>query len=274
MAIPPKGPARHDPKLPNPHTPEPQSPGEPLRPLRPSVEASSSEPQGEGSHDGLGRPGGPGETARPDPIPNSAVKRLSAHGTVPQGPGESVAARPAKAIVARISGHPPAHESGHRPHSLDTTTKTAPHHRDAAQGDAGWSSPVARQAHNLKAAGSNPAPATTILRHDSHTAPRHMPRGQTAFERPRRRCTGEESVPAGREGTSRISAIKRLQPVSRRRSVLAPQRLLWRHHLIAIQLGQIRKQPRRGCFGHLARLPDLQRCQDRARAAALHRAHV
>jgi len=27
---------------------------------------------------------------------------------------------------------------------------------------AGWSSPVARQAHNLKAAGSNPAPATKI----------------------------------------------------------------------------------------------------------------
>ncbi len=31
--------------------------------------------------------------------------------------------------------------------------------KDAALG-AGWSSPVARQAHNLKAAGSNPAPAT------------------------------------------------------------------------------------------------------------------
>ena len=29
--------------------------------------------------------------------------------------------------------------------------------------DAGWSSLVARQAHNLKAAGSNPAPATTPL---------------------------------------------------------------------------------------------------------------
>ncbi len=28
--------------------------------------------------------------------------------------------------------------------------------------NAGWSSPVARQAHNLKAAGSNPAPATKI----------------------------------------------------------------------------------------------------------------
>ena len=29
--------------------------------------------------------------------------------------------------------------------------------------DAGWSSPVARQAHNLKAAGSNPTPATKIM---------------------------------------------------------------------------------------------------------------
>jgi hypothetical protein len=29
-----------------------------------------------------------------------------------------------------------------------------------AKNVAGWSSPVARQAHNLKAAGSNPAPAT------------------------------------------------------------------------------------------------------------------
>ena len=28
--------------------------------------------------------------------------------------------------------------------------------------NAGWSSPVARQAHNLKVAGSNPAPATKI----------------------------------------------------------------------------------------------------------------
>lgn len=28
---------------------------------------------------------------------------------------------------------------------------------------AGWSSPVARQAHNLKVAGSNPAPATNEI---------------------------------------------------------------------------------------------------------------
>ena len=32
-------------------------------------------------------------------------------------------------------------------------------------GGAGWSSPVARQAHNLKVAGSNPAPATNIKTH-------------------------------------------------------------------------------------------------------------
>ena len=31
----------------------------------------------------------------------------------------------------------------------------------SSQIDAGWSSPVARQAHNLKVVGSNPTPATT-----------------------------------------------------------------------------------------------------------------
>ena len=31
-------------------------------------------------------------------------------------------------------------------------------------GDAGWSSPVARQAHNLKVVGSNPTPATNKTR--------------------------------------------------------------------------------------------------------------
>ena len=30
-------------------------------------------------------------------------------------------------------------------------------------GSAGWSSPVARQAHNLKVVGSNPTPATSSL---------------------------------------------------------------------------------------------------------------
>ena len=39
--------------------------------------------------------------------------------------------------------------------------------------DAGWSSPVARQAHNLKVVGSNPTPATNKTHHikDFATAP-------------------------------------------------------------------------------------------------------
>src|SRR5471032_217155 len=36
--------------------------------------------------------------------------------------------------------------------------------RPAKARDAGWSSPVARQAHNLKVTGSNPVPATKIRR--------------------------------------------------------------------------------------------------------------
>ncbi len=106
----------------------------------------------------LRRPGGPGEAARPDPIPNSAVKRFSAHGTVPQGPGESVAARPAKIDANHLT-----------PHQHTRRPRAAPRRSPpkAKPSDAGWSSPVARQAHNLKAAGSNPAPATTIKAPDA-----------------------------------------------------------------------------------------------------------
>ncbi len=50
-------------------------------------------------HDAFGRPGGSSEAAAPDPIPNSAVKRLSAHDTSSQDAGKSVAARSAKRIT-------------------------------------------------------------------------------------------------------------------------------------------------------------------------------
>ena len=49
-------------------------------------------------------------------------------------------------------------------------TETSGLLRNAPEGDAGWSSPVARQAHNLKVTGSNPVPAT------SFTEPRVRPR--------------------------------------------------------------------------------------------------
>ncbi len=37
---------------------------------------------------------------------------------------------------------------------------------------AGWSSPVARQAHNLKVTGSNPVPATNVIAHGGEQFPR------------------------------------------------------------------------------------------------------
>ena len=78
----------------------------------------------------LGRPGGHGGVTTPDPIPNSDVKTSSAYDTASQGAGKSVAARSSKP-------------------NIDNT-------------NAGWSSPVARQAHNLKVISSNLIPATTV----------------------------------------------------------------------------------------------------------------
>jgi hypothetical protein len=150
----------------------------------------------------------------PDPIPNSAVKTLSADGTASQDAEEQVAARlsrppspapyPGPPPLGRPPGFHPTRSAGplgarlalspRRPQNqvpdpgagprhgrrrspgrgpralcpapAPTTTpadhhdwRTTPtrHHRPTT---AGWSSPVARQAHNLKVVGSNPTPAT------------------------------------------------------------------------------------------------------------------
>ena len=42
--------------------------------------------------------------------------------------------------------------------------KVLPSHIERKTLIAGWSSPVARQAHNLKVGGSNPSPATNIFK--------------------------------------------------------------------------------------------------------------
>ena len=42
---------------------------------------------------------------------------------------------------------------------------------------AGWSSPVAREAHNLEVAGSNPVPATSVTEHRNNHKPRLPRRG-------------------------------------------------------------------------------------------------
>ncbi len=80
----------------------------------------------------------------------------------------------------------------------------------AAGQDAGWSSPVARQAHNLKAAGSNPAPATNTTTHNpDHQAPRPKATGPKRVQR------------AGRGGESRTSSPDPLIP--RRSGLFARQ---------------------------------------------------
>ena len=58
------------------------------------------------SHDAMRRPGGFCGVAAPDPIPNSAVKRPSAHDTSSQDAGKSVAARSAHRISSRHSTPP------------------------------------------------------------------------------------------------------------------------------------------------------------------------
>ncbi len=92
--------------------------------------------------------GGYRERTKPDTIPNSDVKTFSAKGTAAQVVGEKVTAKPTH-------------------HRTQTQKKTHTKHKTQKQithTKAGWSSTVARQAHNLKVAGSNPAPATNNLK--------------------------------------------------------------------------------------------------------------
>ena len=58
--------------------------------------------------------------------------------------------------------------------STRSNTKYRPPKPSAGKTGAGWSSPVARQAHNLKVTGSNPVPATKSNKHIKHlhSAPR------------------------------------------------------------------------------------------------------
>jgi hypothetical protein len=85
---------------------------------------------------------------------------------------------------------------------------------------AGWSSPVARQAHNLKVAGSNPAPATNPLHIRHKQASRVMTRGG-AFVR--LQCAGEaQSLPARAIGPCPGA---RSPPVQHHSDTFAPLRL-------------------------------------------------
>ena len=90
-----------------------------------------------------------------------------------QDTGESVAARPAHrdrtrtpltraCAIPSTRHHPAPAAASHRLHAQRDTPHTL---------GAGWSSPVARQAHNLKVTGSNPVPATKKLNGNSDLEP-------------------------------------------------------------------------------------------------------
>ncbi len=80
-------------------------------------------------------------------------------------------------------------------HSLSHDHDTARRPTAAGQ-DAGWSSPVARQAHNLKAAGSNPAPATNTTTHTPTPSPKAESHGAKTRSRRARRGRGGEGWPS------------------------------------------------------------------------------
>ena len=160
----------------------------------------------------------------PDPISNSAVKHTSAHGTVSQDTGESVAARPAQHKTHIPSSQNAADGATYRPGVREI--------------GAGWSSPVARQAHNLKVAGSNPAPATKHSKtrtepaaaRTAHTRPHGSRRAGLDASRPRRAtqgpvrsgsepapCPGRRTEPgrtrpAKGEGARPLLTLARLRP--------------------------------------------------------------
>ena len=90
--------------------------------------------------------------------------------------------------------------------------------------DAGWSSPVARQAHNLKAAGSNPAPATTFTEPPKAPQLRGLWRSEQARSapsapRPRQR-------PPGRLGDAPACRLPLMRDRLGQRDVTGPAELI------------------------------------------------
>ena len=100
---------------------------------------------------------GPGAPAPTDRFPGLVIIAAGKHPTPSRTRQLSAAAPMVLRLKTWESRSSPDLESGPKPtgRSLE---------RYQTHPGAGWSSPVARQAHNLKAAGSNPAPATKILR--------------------------------------------------------------------------------------------------------------
>ena len=113
--------------------------------------------------------------------------------------------------------------------------------------DAGWSSPVARQAHNLKAAGSNPAPATIFICSAKSSGP---PAGAFSFGIPK--ASGSPRAPralrpeASVLGHQHDRLDEAADELPRRTCVLRPQGVVQFLDFAAVDLRDVRMQPGAG----------------------------
>jgi hypothetical protein len=88
--------------------------------------------------------------------------------------------------------------------------------------DAGWSSPVARQAHNLKVVGSNPAPATIESESPISTRDGAFAFPQHSARIPARSPCGASEAPLSARDTTTIAPGHRAEPYSSRAGATLP----------------------------------------------------
>ncbi len=159
-------------------------------------------------------------------------------------------------LKARESRSPPGPPT--TPHTIHVTTTPFP--------TAGWSSPVARQAHNLKVAGSNPAPATTFteLPEQDANASGRAPAAQGQHRRQIAPSTTRSTNPSpGRHhDPGRSSRARASSAASRIRGSCSDVAQL--RHLLPVELRQVRVQP----HGRRLGLPPVPPATSRARPPA------
>ena len=127
---------------------------------------------------------------KPIPVHETVPRTSGRRGPTTSRPPEDPAARQTADPAARASGgrlegrakHPSRHGRSGFANWFAQNNRRAMGAR-VLRHDAGWSSPVARQAHNLKVAGSNPAPATKNTKQNQRLKrkPRSSRTGLSAF---------------------------------------------------------------------------------------------
>ena len=135
---------------------------------------------------------------------------------------------------------------------------------------AGWSSPVARQAHNLKVTGSNPVPATKIRTRHHQSPPSQPLSGLSSVELPSSTIRASRPAPSACASTKILSDSDRkpCDPCVRRIRDGACFSMV--HHPFAGLVRAARSRSDRAPYrtGTLARLRSSRREASRQRATA------